>query len=267
MSDDFKPRVLGRTGVPVGPLGVGASYGIGAKAVEEAFDRGVNYFYWAWMRKSGMRDGLRNIFASNREKVFLTITSLIPTGPMIRSCVDRARKALNTDYIDGLQFFLRKNRKVSPSLQLDTALSLKERGVVRFIGVTGHHRPNFPTFANEIFSDFLHVRYNAIHRGAETDVFPKLPPKGAPERPGTVAFTVTSWKQIIKATPSRLGGLDVPTAGDCYRFALSNQGVDICLTGPADDDQMRHALEAVEKGPMTDEELDWMRKVGDILRK
>ena len=81
-----------------------------------------------------------------------------------------------------------------------------------------------------------------------------------------MAFTVTCWKKLINAKPAKIGGLARPTAGDCYRFALSNENIDVCLTGPANQEQMRHALDAVDKGPMTEDELDWMRKVGDALK-
>jgi len=42
----FEPRILGRTRLRVGPLGVAASYGVPASAVERAFHHGVNYLYW-----------------------------------------------------------------------------------------------------------------------------------------------------------------------------------------------------------------------------
>ena len=265
MTQAFEPRVLGKTNFEVGPLGLAAGYGVGANATEEAFERGVRYFYWAWQRKSGMRDGLRNVFKNNREKAFLSITSLAPTGPMIRWSVERVLKALGTDYIDCLQFYLFKGRPPFSMFQLEPALKLKEKGLIRHIGFSAHHRPSVPKFAKENFADISHIRYNAIHRGAEEEIFPKLPPKGDSQRPGIVAFTVTSWGQLINAAPSKLGDLQVPTAGDCYRFALTSPGIDVCLTGPANDDQMRHALDAVEKGPMTEEELLWMRNVGDRL--
>ena len=41
---DFnQKRILGRTGLRVGCLGVGSSYDTPAEAYEEAFERGVNY--------------------------------------------------------------------------------------------------------------------------------------------------------------------------------------------------------------------------------
>jgi len=49
----FAPVVLGRTGLVVGRLGVAASYGVPTKAVEEAFEQGVNYLYWGTYRRGG----------------------------------------------------------------------------------------------------------------------------------------------------------------------------------------------------------------------
>jgi hypothetical protein len=37
----FTKKILGRTGLKVGPLGLAASYGAPAEAFEEAFEKGV----------------------------------------------------------------------------------------------------------------------------------------------------------------------------------------------------------------------------------
>ena len=107
--------------------------------------------------------------------------------------------------------------------------------------------------------DVLHVRYNAVHPGAERDIFSKLP---APQvRPGIVVFTATCWGDLMK--PDKVpGGDKVPTASDCYRFNLTNPAVDLCLTGPRSASDLAAALDALDKGPLTPEEMDWMRRVG-----
>ena len=43
-------RILGRTGLKVGRLGVSASYGAPTRSFEEAFEKSCNYFYWGSMR-------------------------------------------------------------------------------------------------------------------------------------------------------------------------------------------------------------------------
>ena len=54
---------------------------------------------------------------------------------------------------------------------------------------------------------------------------------------------------------------------DCYRFALSKPAVDVCLTGPASAAEMAANLRTLELGPMSAEELNWMRSVGDRVHQ
>ena len=51
------------------------------------------------------------------------------------------------------------------------------------------------------------------------------------------------------------------------RMALSDKGhsVDVCMTGLSNLEQTEHALEALRSGPMSEEELAWMRRVGTAL--
>ena len=55
------------------------------------------------------------------------------------------------------------------------------------------------------------------------------------------------------------------TAGDCYRFCLSNLHVDVVLTGPANAAQLDENLRAIERGPLSDEEASWMRAFGKVV--
>jgi predicted aldo/keto reductase-like oxidoreductase len=54
---------------------------------------------------------------------------------------------------------------------------------------------------------------------------------------------------------------------DCYRFVLSNPAVDVCLTGPATAAEMEANLKALELRTMSDEEMQWMRLVGDHVHR
>jgi len=82
--------------------------------------------------------------------------------------------------------------------------------------------------------------------------------------PGLVSFTATSWRQLLghKRIPP---GEKIPTATDCYRFVLTQPAVNICMTGPANAAQFGEALEALRRGPMGEDELVWMRRVGDAI--
>jgi predicted aldo/keto reductase-like oxidoreductase len=79
-----------------------------------------------------------------------------------------------------------------------------------------------------------------------------------------VTYTTTRWGDLCNPdkTPP---GERTPTGTDCYRFAASRPEVDLCLVGPDDAEQMKQALTALDQGPMDEEELAWMRRVGDHI--
>jgi predicted aldo/keto reductase-like oxidoreductase len=129
--------------------------------------------------------------------------------------------------------------------------------------VSCHHRPTFERFIADASFDALMLRYSAAHPGAEREVFPLL--GGSSRRQGTVAFTATRWGTLLD--PARTPqGEATPRASDCYRFALSNPNVDVCLSGPKDATELDEALAAVERGAMEEDELAWMRRVGAVVR-
>ena len=140
---------------------------------------------------------------------------------------------------------------------------MKEKGLVRFIGISSHNRKLLGALAGEGEFDVLHLRYNAAHRGAEIEIFPFLA-KETEKRPGTVVFTATRWGQLLK--PKKMPpGEKPPTAADCYRFVLSNPAVDVCMSGAKTIEQMRENLAVLDGGPMTGAELERMRRIGDFV--
>ena len=251
----FEERTLGRTGLRVGRLGVAASYGVPTAAVERAFERGVNYLYWGSLRRGAFAQALRNL-ASKRDRFVLVVQSYSRFPSLLQRSVELALRHLRMDHADILLLGL-WNKPVSSRI-LDASRDLRERGLARFLAVSTHQRPLVPQLAAHSDIDVIHFRYNAAHPGAEADIFPHLPTAA---RPGMVSFTATSWGQLLK--PSRIPpGERVPTASDCYRFVLARPEVDVCLTGPANAAQLDEALRALERGPMDDAELAWMRRVG-----
>jgi predicted aldo/keto reductase-like oxidoreductase len=107
------------------------------------------------------------------------------------------------------------------------------------------------------------VRYNAAHRGAEDDVFSRLP---GVEPPGIVTYTATRWGDLLKS--SRMPDGQAPmSAADCYRFVLSNPNVDVCMTGPKNLAQMREALKAYAAGPLSPDELTRVQRIGDHVHR
>jgi len=264
-SRGFEQRVLGRTGREVSRLGLAASYGVPGAAVERAFERGLNYLYWGSRRTDTFATGLRNL-RPHRERMVLVVQSYARMASLMAASLERALRHLHYDYADVLLLGM-WNKPVAPRI-LDAARQLRERGLARFLAVSTHVRKLVPAVAAAHDFDVVHFRYNAAHPGAETDIFPHLPENG---KPGLVSFTATSWGQLlgVRSLPALFnGGYRIPkgertpTATDCYRFVLSRAEVDVCMAGPADARQMEQALEALRLGPMTADQLEWMRRVG-----
>lgn len=262
MRADFKEkRVLGRTGLKVGRLGVAASYGAPAEAFEEAFDWGVNYFYWGSRRTAAMGEAIRRIVRrGKREEMVLVLQSYSRHAGLMSSLFKRGLRALGLDSADVL--LLGWYNALPSSRILDEAVAMRAAGLVKTIALSGHNRPLFPDLAADERFGLFHVRYNAVHRGAEQEIFSLLPQSN---RPGIVTFTTTRWADLLN--PKKMPPGEAPLRGsDCYRFALSNPAVDLCMCGPKDLAQMREALSALDLGPLSEEEMAQMKRIGDHIR-
>ncbi len=107
------------------------------------------------------------------------------------------------------------------------------------------------------------IRYNAAHRGAETDVFPHLAAHGV----GLVSYTATRWTYLIRRSRHWPKDRPIPTAGQAYRFVLTNPHVDVCVTAPRSEKELVENLAAARSGPLPDDEMSFMREYGDVVRE
>ena len=260
----FNEKVtLGKTGLQVGRLGISSSFGAPAAAFAEAFERGCNYFTWGTFVKGRSREmtqAIKDIIHNGqRDRLVIASLSYAHSAALTTAFLKKGLKALGTDYVDVLilGYFSRR----PPQRIIDGALKLKEKGMVRFLGLTSHKRRVFAQLREEGLFDLFHIRYNAAHRGAETDTFPYLQGEN---RPGVVSFTATCWKRLLN--PAKMPpGEKTPTAPDCYRFVLSNPAVDVCMMGARTLAQMRENLQVLDSPPMTGQELERLKKIGDYI--
>jgi aryl-alcohol dehydrogenase-like predicted oxidoreductase len=175
--------------------------------------------------------------------------------------VERWLKKLELEWVDLLFQDLRK----PPSQKLTEQVGrLREAGKVRLLGMSSHKRPLLGQIASGAVKspvDFFHVRYNAVHSGAEQEVFPHLPEEN---RPGVVVFTATCWRKLLK--PKLVPAGEAPlTAADCYRFVLSHPDVNVCITAPKTAEQMEDNLKVLDAGPLDEEEMARLRRIGDHI--
>ena len=260
--DFTERRVLGRTGLAVSRLGVAGGYGISGKGVEKAYkEYGINYFYWSTPRRPGMGGGLRALVKKHRDDIVIVLQSYDHFGFMTQRSVEKGLKALGIDHVDVLLLGWH-NRHPGKRL-IDAAQKEKDTGRVRFIAMSGHNRKLFGRIAEMKDSsiDIFMTRYNAAHRGAETEIFPYLPKSN---RPGVTIYTATRHGSLLK--PKKMPPGEEPmTAADCYRFVLSHKDVDLCMTGPASVTELDEGARAIEMGPLSDDEMERARRIGDYV--
>jgi aryl-alcohol dehydrogenase-like predicted oxidoreductase len=186
-----------------------------------------SYSRWAWLLERTFESGLRNLGLDHADVLLLGLYNSSPSAAVV-----------------------------------ERALRLKERGLVRHIAISAHRRPAFLEHATSAQYDIFHVRYSAAHPGAELDLFPLLPSEG---RPGIVAYTATRWGQLLD--PQRMPRGEAPLRGrDCYRFVLSNSQFNVCMTGPRNASEMREALATLDEGPLSPEEDQHVRSIGQYVR-
>jgi aryl-alcohol dehydrogenase-like predicted oxidoreductase len=250
---------VGRTALRVGRIGLASSYGAGTADVERAVERGVSWLYWGTSRTPAFGEGIRRVAQKDRDRVKVVIQSYTRMAALMGPSLSSALRRLRLDHADVL--LLGWWNQPPPERIVEAAMKLRDAGRVRHVMISCHHRPTFETYVKDERYGAIMVRYNAAHPGAETEVFPALDGRAASERPGVVVYTATRWGNLLD--PRLMPANEPPPRGsDCYRFVLTNPHVDVVIAGPKNTAELDEALEALERGPMTDDELAWMKRVG-----
>ena len=219
MTDFSKSTVLDTTGITVRKMGIGSDSGISSKALEWAFEQGINYFYWGSRRRKGMKDAIRNLSVRHREEMVIALQTYDYTGLALEFTFTQGLKQLKIDYAD--VFILGMRNRPIPERILDKALAIKEKGLVRHLCVSAHNRLAYQHHLGQNIFDLIMVRYNAAHRGAEQEVFPLLDGAGGP---GVICYNPTRWGHLFdpKWMPE---GVKPPKPADLYRYVLSNPNI------------------------------------------
>ncbi len=252
----FEHRTLGRTGLDVSPLGLATGGGsLSPRDVERAHDLGIRCFYFGSLRAKPFGEGVRALAKQHRDQMTVVIQSYTRAASFMKVSLERGLRTLGIDHTDLL--LLGWWNEPPPARILDAALALRERGLARHLMISCHNRKTFARYAQEPAYGAIMVRYNAVHPGAETDVFPHL---GA-SPPGVVSYTALRWGHLLD--PSVLPPNEPrPRASDCYRFVLTSPSVGLSMCAPRSAQELDEAVAAVERGPMTEDELAWMKRVG-----
>jgi len=236
-------------------LGLSASYDLDEAGCREALER-VQYVFWSPRMKT-LTPALREALARDRERYAVTAGPVVGYFPgAVRKAAENALRVLKVEYLDVLQIYWLGRLSAFTAAVQEEMVRIREEGKARALGVSIHDRPRAGRLAADSILDLLMIRYNAAHPGAEREIFPHLEQR----RPAVVAYTATAWRKLLRAPRGWKGR--VPGAADCYRFCLSSPRVDIVLTGPRTAAELRENLAAVDAGPLSGEEMDFLRKFG-----
>ena len=289
-------RKLGRTDLTVSCLGLGGGGSISSEDTLYAFDRGINYFFYSsdlhhyiYSPMSGALRQLCGRSSSVREKVVLATVTYIKSPEMALAALLDQFVELGIDYIDvlfwgwigsndgqGLQDCL----QLAPDLRgcnsvyqrtiekmFGTSERLKKMGAVRYIGASFHDINLARQWSHSPLLDVVMVRHNVAHRSAQSQVFNHLDTQD-PSRPGIVTFKSTGSHTglLWDAPPSLPKGCWRPTVPDLYRYSLTQNCVDVCLTGLTCREEIDAAIAGIQQGKLTTTELDYLNLYGDLHR-
>ena len=157
-------RPLGKTGVTPAQVGLGGegvlrTFGksTAAKAViDEAVRQGITYFdsARAYAGSEGYYGAYWPFHREARDHIFQTSKSASRDRDGARRDLETTLRTMGIDHLDLWQIHDVRTEEDIEAIEgeggaLEAFLDAKEKGLVRFIGVTGHHDPDILTYAVE----------------------------------------------------------------------------------------------------------------------
>jgi predicted aldo/keto reductase-like oxidoreductase len=246
---------------PPSIIGLAGNRSMDVNCVQSAFAAGVNYFFFYNLSFESLLSGLKLLLKDKRDRILIATGSETRNKNELARYLDQVRQRLNIDYVDA--FFI---EYISPAddfdriqIILDELHIWKEKGLIRYVGVTVHNRPiALKLIENEQFDLLMH-RYNMAHRKAEQDVLPAAQSAEIP----VIAFTCTRWGSLLGGHPNWKG--KIPTAADCYRYALQEKAVKMALTAPQTLAQLDENLKVLKNSELSLAEKSLWQSYGDLI--
>jgi predicted aldo/keto reductase-like oxidoreductase len=278
MTRSLPRRQLGNTGEIVPILGLGtASLGLGvaddeaAKILNRALDLGVNYIDTAPAMGGYGRAQLQigRALSARRDDFFLVTKCFAPEGDAARKLLEQNLKELRTERVDLLYVHSLGDDKMDPRIVFgengvyQMAMRAKAEGLTRFVGVSGHGRPQrFVNALADFEFDVVMTAVNFVDQHTydfENVVWPFAQRRGV----GLVAMKVFGGIKGAGHTPALLPRTYHEQA---LRYALSLEGCATAVIGMA---SMQELEENVKRArafkPLTAEETEDLRAAGRIM--
>jgi predicted aldo/keto reductase-like oxidoreductase len=240
---------------------------LGIADVLYAVERGINFLNWC-----GTTNSLAQAIAGlgpRREEVLVCVQFEARTEADARHELHHILRELCTDYVDVLTFYYVEEPAEWQTIigmggALEVCRAAQKAGEVRLLGLTSHQRPLAAEAARSGLLDLLMIRYNAAHRGAETEVFPVTDALRMP----VVVYTCLRWGGLFRGTPDDPPGFSVPPAPAWYQFALQPPSVSVALMAPDTRGELEEDLTVLNAdGPLPADEYERLAAHGRRVRK
>ncbi|HVO67202.1 MAG TPA: aldo/keto reductase [Syntrophales bacterium] len=257
----IQKRRLGKTDVDVTILGLGGegvlrTYGHEREAYElinRAIDLGINYYDSA-KAYAGCESYHGKALGERRKDIFLAGKSHARDKKGALEHLHDTLKTIKIDHLDLWQMHDMRTKEdieevCGPDGALEAFREAKEKGLVRFIGVTGHENPSILRRCIELADfDTVLMPVNPAephYRSFITDLLPYALQKG---------MGIISMKVYFRGLVSRFPGVD--SAEPFYRFALSHP-VTTAIIGCDTIEQLEENVSCARSfSPLTDKEMD-----------
>lgn len=266
-------RKLGRTGVEVTILGLGGegvlrTYGYEREAYElinRAIDLGVNYFESA-RAYSGSESYYGGALKERRKEIFLASKSHAKDMRGAEAHLEETLRNMQTDHLDLWQIHdVRTPAELEeifgPRGALSAFVRAKEKGLARFIGVTGHQDPSVLRQCIERFDfDTVLLPVNPAEP-AYRDFIEEVIPVASSKAMGIVGMKV-----YMRGLFSRLPGFT--TMEPFFRFALSEPVTNVVIGCDGTDQLNENVRFASSFEPMSQgEKKELIKRVSHYARE
>ena len=242
-------------------LGLGSNPNMDSQCISNAYQGGINYFFFYNINSPSLLTQLHKLTQDNRSEIIIATGSESRNLNELEIYKNDFCQQLNIKFID--IFFL---EYISPQDEieeieklLEKLLVCKEKGFIRYLGITSHNRDLAVHFLNSGKIDILMHRYNMAHRQAEKQVLPTAIYQQIP----VVSFTATRWGSLLKGHPD--WNYSIPKALDCYRFVLQHSGNNVVLTSPKTTEELQENLAIFGNLNMDENEYQLWQKYGDLI--
>jgi predicted aldo/keto reductase-like oxidoreductase len=274
----FPKRQLGRTnewvpilGIGTAGLGRGVGDDVAAMVLNRAVDMGVNYIDTAPDAGGYGRAQLQiaRALAGRRKEYFLTTKLFEPAADGARRMLEANLEELRVDSVDLLYAHSLGHDKMDPDIMFakggvfDTLMEAKREGLTRFVGITGHNRPDRLVRAladYDIDVVMTAVNFADVHTyDFENRVLPFARARGV----GIVAMKVFGG---IKGKGHRPALMDEEHHERALRYALSLEGCATAVVGMNSLNELEeNVLRARSFTPLTAAERQSVLEIGETL--